>query len=220
MTRSSTKELFTPYEEPERVLHSTRKLFKKTSHDYPSSPEFDLFSDLEDQCEEKVIEAMGEPTMEEYMTITRKDYGLRIARPMINGKARIELKVDSLNVPNVTHDRLRLSVFLISLTGAASKWLKDESIGSITIWDYWRRRYDEEIITDGELSNLRYDNLIEDNEAAQIFRINTNIFHFKTPLCKAIKVFNYLSQIDVDVLTNDILGFKTYEEYKDDWIYG
>ncbi|GKC83911.1 hypothetical protein Tco_1139628, partial [Tanacetum coccineum] len=31
--------------------------------------------------------------------------------------------------------------------------------------------------------------------------------------------FNYLSQIDVDVLTNDKPGFKTYKEYNGDWIY-
>nr|GEU32726.1 hypothetical protein [Tanacetum cinerariifolium] len=70
MTRSSTKELFTPFEEPERVFHSTRKLFKATSLDYSSSLEFDLFSDLENQSEEEDTEAMAEPTMEEYMIKT------------------------------------------------------------------------------------------------------------------------------------------------------
>ncbi|GJZ76106.1 DNA/RNA polymerases superfamily protein [Tanacetum coccineum] len=90
MTRSSIKELFTPYEEPERVLHSTRKLFKTTSLDYSSSPEFDLFSDLEDQCEEEVAEIMGEPT-EEYMTKNREDYRSGIARPKIDEKAHFEL---------------------------------------------------------------------------------------------------------------------------------
>nr|GEV02840.1 hypothetical protein [Tanacetum cinerariifolium] len=33
------------------------------------------------------------------------------------------------------------------------------------------------------------------------------------------KEFNYLLQIEHDVLTKDIDGFKTYEDYKDDWIY-
>ncbi|GJS11355.1 reverse transcriptase domain-containing protein [Tanacetum coccineum] len=81
MTRSSTKEHFTPFEEPERVFHSTRKLFKAPSLDYSSSSEFDLFSDHEDQSEEEVTEAMGEPTMQEYMMKTREDYRSRIARP-------------------------------------------------------------------------------------------------------------------------------------------
>ncbi|GKC27351.1 VIER F-box protein 2 [Tanacetum coccineum] len=38
-------------------------------------------------------------------------------------------------------------------------------------------------------------------------------------MCKAFKEFNYLLQIDPDLLTKDIIGFKTYEDYKDDWIY-
>ncbi|GJW44280.1 hypothetical protein Tco_0073079 [Tanacetum coccineum] len=33
------------------------------------------------------------------------------------------------------------------------------------------------------------------------------------------KEFNYLLKIDPDVLTDDIVGFKTYDEFKDDWIY-
>nr|GEV85166.1 VIER F-box protein 2 [Tanacetum cinerariifolium] len=41
----------------------------------------------------------------------------------------------------------------------------------------------------------------------------------ETPVCKAFKDFNYLLEIDVDVLTKNIPRFKTYEEYKDDWIY-
>ncbi|GJY51969.1 hypothetical protein Tco_0442816 [Tanacetum coccineum] len=71
---------------------------------------------------------MTEPTMEEYITITR------INHESGHGRGRIELKVDSLNVPNVSHDRISVSIFPVSLTGAASDWFKDESIGSITKW--------------------------------------------------------------------------------------
>ncbi|GJY22933.1 hypothetical protein Tco_0396591 [Tanacetum coccineum] len=49
--------------------------------------------------------------------------------------------------------------------------------------------------------------------------IDTNVFDFEALTYKAFKEFNYLLQIDPDVLTKDIDGFKTYEEYKDDWIY-
>ncbi|GJT99635.1 hypothetical protein Tco_1109974 [Tanacetum coccineum] len=49
--------------------------------------------------------------------------------------------------------------------------------------------------------------------------IDTNLFNFETPMCKAFKEFNYLLQIEPDLLTKDIEGFKTYEDYKDDWIY-
>ncbi|GKB67931.1 retrovirus-related pol polyprotein from transposon TNT 1-94 [Tanacetum coccineum] len=78
---------------------------------------------------------------------------------------------------------------------------------------------DQEVITDDELPNLGDGNLTEEYEISQIFRIDTDIFHFETPLSEAFKEFNCLLKIDVDVLTNDILGFKTYDEYKDVWIY-
>ncbi|GKB02421.1 hypothetical protein Tco_0830510 [Tanacetum coccineum] len=49
--------------------------------------------------------------------------------------------------------------------------------------------------------------------------IDANLFNFETPMCKAFKEFNYLLQIDPDLLTKDIEGFKTNEDYKNDWIY-
>ncbi|GJV43569.1 hypothetical protein Tco_1428105 [Tanacetum coccineum] len=130
--------------------------------------------------------------MEEYKTITRKDYDSGI-----NEKGRIELKGQFL---------LELSDNVFSGTNG------EDAVEH-------RRGDDEEVITDSELSNPRDDNLIEENEIAQIFRIDTDIFCFERPLCDASKEFNYLSQIDVDVLIKDIPGFKTYEEYKDDWIH-
>ncbi|GKA49967.1 hypothetical protein Tco_0743040, partial [Tanacetum coccineum] len=62
-------------------------------------------------------------------------------------------------------------------------------------------------------------NLLIMDEVAKVFRINTSLFVFETTMCKAFKEFNYLLQIDPDLLTNDIEGFKTYKDYKDDWIY-
>ncbi|GKB82648.1 hypothetical protein Tco_0949543 [Tanacetum coccineum] len=49
MTRSSTKELFTPLENPERVFCSKRRLFETPGLVESSSPEFDLFSDIEER---------------------------------------------------------------------------------------------------------------------------------------------------------------------------
>ncbi|GKB38953.1 hypothetical protein Tco_0883895 [Tanacetum coccineum] len=62
-------------------------------------------------------------------------------------------------------------------------------------------------------------NVKKECEVAEIFRIETNVFDFETPTCRAFKEFNYLLQIDLDVLDKDIEGFKTYKDYKDDWIY-
>ncbi|GJY70520.1 hypothetical protein Tco_0474223 [Tanacetum coccineum] len=158
MTRSSTTELFTPFENPEREFRSSRKLFKTLSLDEWSSPEFDLFSDLEKHSKEKVAETMAE-TMEEYMCKTREDYGSGVARPKIDDKDHFEQKgqflkelrdktfsgsdhedannhiervlkiVDLFHIPNITHDQIMLRAFPMSLTGAASRWLRNKPSG-------------------------------------------------------------------------------------------
>nr|GEX61053.1 hypothetical protein [Tanacetum cinerariifolium] len=82
------------------------------------------------------------------------------------------------------------------------------------LWDYWKLGSDEI-----ELTNLEETNHDEEQEIGEIFRIETNMFDYETSLCKKFKELNYLLKIDPNVLTNDIVGFKTYDEYKDDWIY-
>ncbi|GKF52479.1 hypothetical protein Tco_0159389, partial [Tanacetum coccineum] len=99
--------------------------------------------------------------MEQYMSKTRTDYGSGFARPKIDNKDQFELKgqflkelrentfsgsdnedanehiekvleiIDLFHVPNITVDQLMLRVFLISLTGAAARWLRNEPTGSI-----------------------------------------------------------------------------------------
>ncbi|GJV92519.1 hypothetical protein Tco_1540332 [Tanacetum coccineum] len=80
------------------------------------------------------------------------------------------------------------------------------------LWIYWIRGDDEVELTDEESSD-------DEDDIAEVFRIDTNIFDYETPLCSAFKEFNYLLEVDPDLLTKDIIGFKTYEDYKDDWIY-
>ncbi|GKA63473.1 hypothetical protein Tco_0763079 [Tanacetum coccineum] len=60
-----------------------------------------------------------------------------------------------------------------------------------SLWDYWKMRGDE-------------------------IEIETDVFDYETPLCLEFNEFNYLLKVDPDLLTKDILGFKTYEDYKDD----
>nr|GEX34617.1 hypothetical protein [Tanacetum cinerariifolium] len=78
---------------------------------------------------------------------------------------------------------------------------------------------DEVKLSDEESSYPNDENLIDENKVAEIFRIKTNVFDFETPSFVAFKEFNYVLRIDPDVLTKDIQGFKTYDEYKDEWIY-
>ncbi|GJU88721.1 hypothetical protein Tco_1301144 [Tanacetum coccineum] len=149
MTWSLTKQLFMPFEEPKRVLHSTRRLFKTTSLDYSSSLEFDLFSDLENQSEEEVTEAMTEPTIEEYTTITRINYESGIEKET-NGSDNTKVEWDPTNI--------KFENWL------ASKFRNHKTMYQSTknaLWDYWKRGDDEEVKTDNELSNPRDDNSIE-----------------------------------------------------------
>nr|GEY31018.1 hypothetical protein [Tanacetum cinerariifolium] len=70
------------------------------------------------------------------------------------------------------------------------------------LWIYWKRGNDEEMLTGDEVFNLEEKN--KENEIAKIFRIETDLFQFNVPLCKAFKDFNSLLQIDVDILNGTI----------------
>ncbi|GKE88143.1 hypothetical protein Tco_1565618 [Tanacetum coccineum] len=80
------------------------------------------------------------------------------------------------------------------------------------LWIYWIRGDDEVELSDEESSN-------DEDEIVEVFRIDTNIFNYETPLCSTFNEFNYILKVDPDLLTKDIMGFKTYGDYKDDWIY-
>ncbi|GJW76681.1 retrovirus-related pol polyprotein from transposon TNT 1-94 [Tanacetum coccineum] len=92
MTRSSTKKLITPFENPKRVFHSKRRLFETHGLMESSSPEFDLFSDIEEHSKEEKTTKIITETMEQYMSKTHGNYGSGVARPKINDKIHFELK--------------------------------------------------------------------------------------------------------------------------------
>ncbi|GJZ87424.1 retrovirus-related pol polyprotein from transposon TNT 1-94, partial [Tanacetum coccineum] len=170
MTRSSTKELITPFENPKRVFRSKRRLFETLGLVESSLPELDLFSDIEEHSEEETTEIMTE-TMEQYMSKTRGNYGSGVVRPKINDKTHFELKgqylkelrentfsglehedanehiekvleiVDLFHIPGVTQDQVMLRVFPMSLTGAPSRWLRNEPSVSITNWETLKTKF-------------------------------------------------------------------------------
>ncbi|GJQ96990.1 retrotransposon protein [Tanacetum coccineum] len=43
--------------------------------------------------------------------------------------------VDVFHIPKITQDQIMLRAFLVSLTGAASRWLRNQPSGSITTWE-------------------------------------------------------------------------------------
>ncbi|GJZ53108.1 retrovirus-related pol polyprotein from transposon TNT 1-94 [Tanacetum coccineum] len=147
-----------------------KKHFKTPSLDELRSPGFDLFSDQEDYSEEEVAETMAE-TMEQYMSKTQADYGSGLARLKIKDKDHFELKgqflkelrgntfsglnhedanehiekvleiVDLFHVPNITQYQLMLRVFPISLTEAASHWLRNKPTSSIKTWEELKTKF-------------------------------------------------------------------------------
>ncbi|GKC79427.1 retrovirus-related pol polyprotein from transposon TNT 1-94 [Tanacetum coccineum] len=110
-------------------------------------------------------------TMEQYMSKTRGDYGSGVTRPTINQDTHFELKgqflkelhdntfsgsehedanehiekvleiVDLFHIPKITQDQIMLRAFPVSLTGAASRWLRNQPSGSITTWEVLKTKF-------------------------------------------------------------------------------
>ncbi|GJZ11963.1 uncharacterized mitochondrial protein-like protein [Tanacetum coccineum] len=105
------------------------------------------------------------------MSKTRAYYGSEVARPKIEDKDNFELKgrflkelrantfsgsdhedanehiekvleiVDLFHIPNITIDQVMLRAFLMSLTRAASRWLRNKPSGSITTWEDLKTKF-------------------------------------------------------------------------------
>ncbi|GJR29020.1 hypothetical protein Tco_1105252 [Tanacetum coccineum] len=105
------------------------------------------------------------------MSKTRADYGSGIARPKIDDKYSFELKgqflkelrdntfsgldhkdankhivkvleiVDLFYIPNITQDQVMLRAFHMSLTKAASRWLRNKPSGLITTWEDLKTKF-------------------------------------------------------------------------------
>ncbi|GKD94516.1 hypothetical protein Tco_1374353, partial [Tanacetum coccineum] len=110
-------------------------------------------------------------TKEQYMRKTRADYGSGVARPKIEDKDNFELKgqflkelrtntfngsnhedvnehiekvleiVDLFHIPNITIYQVMLRAFHMSLTGAASHWLRNKPSGLITTWEDLKTKF-------------------------------------------------------------------------------
>ncbi|GKB78413.1 retrovirus-related pol polyprotein from transposon TNT 1-94 [Tanacetum coccineum] len=103
-SRSSNKDLVQPFENPEQVLRSSRKLFKTRSLANLSSLEFNLINP-KDQFEEEETKTMGEPTIEEYMTKTREGYGGSDNEDANEYIEKVLEIVDLFHIPNITQDQ-------------------------------------------------------------------------------------------------------------------
>ncbi|GKC24316.1 hypothetical protein Tco_1026466, partial [Tanacetum coccineum] len=123
--------------------------------------------------------------------------------------------VGPIKVNGVSQDRFRLSIFPVSLAGAAGEWFKKDCIGSVTTWEDLVEKFVQKFY---QLSNdneeMEADESYDLNDIAEIFKMEGNLFDYETPLCKAFNDFNYLLKIDMDRFTFDIQGIRTYEVYK------
>ncbi|GJW76327.1 hypothetical protein Tco_0138009 [Tanacetum coccineum] len=110
--------------------------------------------------------------------------------------------VEPIKINGVSQYRFRLSIFRISLAGAAGEWLKKDCIGSVTTWDDLVEKFVQKFY------QLSYHNEEDDGpgDITDIFKIEGNLFDFETPLCEAFNDFNYLLKIDKDLFTFDIHG--------------
>ncbi|GJR47724.1 retrovirus-related pol polyprotein from transposon TNT 1-94 [Tanacetum coccineum] len=110
-------------------------------------------------------------TMKQYMSKTQENYGSGVTKPTINQDTPFELKgeishkifhdntfsgsehemqapiekvleiVDLFHIPKVTQDQIMLRAFPVSLTGAASRWLRNQPSGSITTWEVLKTKF-------------------------------------------------------------------------------
>ncbi|GJZ72012.1 hypothetical protein Tco_0635863 [Tanacetum coccineum] len=101
--------------------------------------------------------------MEKYMSKTRENYGSGVTRPTINQDTPFEFRdntfcgsehedanehiekvleiVDLFHIPKVTKDQITLRTFLVSLTRAARRWLRNQPSGSITTWEILKTKF-------------------------------------------------------------------------------
>nr|GFB45942.1 hypothetical protein [Tanacetum cinerariifolium]GFB65423.1 hypothetical protein [Tanacetum cinerariifolium] len=105
------------------------------------------------------------------MSKTRDNYGSRIARPEIEDKYHLELKgrclkelqdntvsgmdheyanehiekvieiINLFHIPNITQDQVMLRAFPMTLTGVASRWLRNKPFGSIKTWEDLKTKF-------------------------------------------------------------------------------
>ncbi|GJY85450.1 hypothetical protein Tco_0499476 [Tanacetum coccineum] len=124
--------------------------------------------------------------------------------------------VGPIKINGLTQERFRVSIFPVSVAGAASEWFIKECICSITTWVNMVEKFIMKFhhLSDHNKETKEDDNPNETDIALKIFMIKGNLFNFETPLCEAFYEFNCLLKINTDMFTYDIQNFKTYDEYK------
>ncbi|GJY24045.1 hypothetical protein Tco_0397703 [Tanacetum coccineum] len=127
--------------------------------------------------------------MEEFVTNVKANYYSGITSIMVNGKRVYELKGKIL-------DDLRDNTF---------NGTNGEDVNN-----------GQEGVADKEFSDAKKANNDDEQETAEIFRMETNLFEYETPLCTEFKEFNFLLKVDPELFTHDIKRTKTYKDYENE----
>ncbi|GKD62475.1 ribonuclease H-like domain-containing protein, partial [Tanacetum coccineum] len=119
MTRSSTKELLSPFENPEQKFRSRKRLF-----DTPS---------LVERIHQSSITILTSRNNQRKNGSEQEDANEHIEKVL-------EI-VDLFHIPKVTQDQITLRAFHVSLIGAASIWLRNQLSGLVTTWEVLKTKF-------------------------------------------------------------------------------
>ncbi|GKA33266.1 retrovirus-related pol polyprotein from transposon TNT 1-94, partial [Tanacetum coccineum] len=210
MTRSSIKELLSPFENLEQKFRSKRRLFDTSSLVESNSPEFDHNFDIQEQSEEggKFLKELRDST---FSGSEHEDANEHI-------KKVLEI-VDLFHMPKVTQDQIMLRAFPVSLTRAASRWLRNQPSGSITTWEVLKTKFMNKYCPPARTAKKMEEiNNFQQEPDESLFRAWERFKellmkcpqHYLTDIQKVILFYNGL-----DVPTRQILNSKDAQEAND-----
>ncbi|GJR00377.1 hypothetical protein Tco_0523361 [Tanacetum coccineum] len=132
ITRSSTTELLSHFENPEQKFRSRRRLFDTPSLVESNSPEFDHNFDIDEQSEEEgqFLKELRDNT---FSGLEHEDSNKHIEKVLDI--------VDLFHIPKITQDQIMLRAFHVSFSKAASRWLRNQPSGSITTWEVLKTKF-------------------------------------------------------------------------------
>ncbi|GJT54376.1 hypothetical protein Tco_0989430 [Tanacetum coccineum] len=151
-------------------------------------------------------------TMKEFVTNGQANYYSGIASITVNGKNAYELKGKFLDD---LHDNAFSGTYREDAVKNIEYFVK--IVDPIDLPNFWKKNDShDEVVNDG-FSYLKEANNDDEQEIGEIFRIETNLFNYDTPLCMKFNEFSYLLKVDPELFTYDVERKETYEDYKNEF---
>ncbi|GJT57413.1 hypothetical protein Tco_0992467 [Tanacetum coccineum] len=106
------------------------------------SPDFDIFSDQEEYSEEEIEDKYSFELKGHFLKELRDNTFSGSDHEDVNEHIKNVLDiVDLFHIPNITIDQVMLRAFRMSLTRAASHWLRNKPSSSITTWEDLKTKF-------------------------------------------------------------------------------